>query len=346
MNRTLLLRRYRRTSTNRELFRELASFVLVLAILLIARPASSYLHQVQGNPSAPAMIRWDFTAFPVQWSLNPDTSSAKISGDRDPADVIATSFQTWLTAPNVALSVARASDTSVNANRFDGVNLVCFVCQGDFNKDASTLAVTLIFTADAVNQDDRHGGRSHFVGQIVDADIFFNSQVQFSTNQSGPPANVTDLQTVATHEIGHFFGMDHSAVVRAMMFPFAPEVERTLGYDDVAGLSQVYPKSTPDVATGVITGSVRLTDGSAVFGAHVFANSTTAADPFHGALRKTPISTVTLPDGTYRIAGVPGDSYTVAAEPLDQPVTNQDISGYSTTFGKSSVQTNFITRWH
>ena len=171
------------------------------------------------------MIRWDFTAFPVQWSLNPDTSSAKISGDRDPADVIATSFQTWLTAPNVALSVARASDTSVNANRFDGVNLVCFVCQGDFNKDASTLAVTLIFTADAVNQDDRHGGRSHFVGQIVDADIFFNSQVQFSTNQSGPPANVTDLQTVATHEIGHFFGMDHSGVVRAIMFPFAPPVE-------------------------------------------------------------------------------------------------------------------------
>jgi hypothetical protein len=320
--------------------------VLVLAVLLVARPAWSYLHQVQGNASAPAKIRWDFTAFSVQWSINPDTSSAKVSGDRDPADVIAASFQTWLTAPNVALSASRAGETSVNANRLDGVNLVCFVCQGDFNKDASTLAVTLIFTADAAGQDDHHGGRSRFAGQILDADILFNSQVQFSTSQGGPPANVTDLQTVATHEIGHFFGMDHSGVVRAMMFPFAPDVERTLSYDDVAGLSQVYPKSTPDVATGVISGSVLLTDGSAVFGAHVFANSTTAADPFHGALRKTPIGTVTLPDGTYRIAGVPADSYTVAAEPLDQPVTNQDISGYATTFGKSSVQTNFTTRWH
>ena len=131
-----------------------------------------------------------------------------------------------------------------------------------------------------------------------------------------------------------------------MMFPFAPDVQRTLGYDDVAGLSQIYAKPAPDVTTGVITGSVRMTDGSAIFGAHVFASSTTSADPFHGALRKTPIGAMTLPDGTYRIAGLPPDSYTVAAEPFDQPVTNQDIAGYAGTFGRSSVQTNFTTRWH
>jgi Matrixin len=332
--------------SHRALLWNAASLLLVIAILLVARPASSYLQQIQGSAAAPANIRWDFTAFPVQWSVNPDTSAAKISGDRAAADVITESFQTWLSAPNIALSASRGSDSSVTANKLDGVNLICFVCEGDFNKDSSTLAVTLIFTADVAGQDDHHGGRSRFPGQIVDADILFNPQVTFSTNQGGPPANVTDLQTVATHEIGHFFGMDHSGVVRAMMFPFAPDVERTLSYDDVAGLAQIYPKSTPDVATGVITGSVRLTDGSPVFGAHVFANSATSADPFHGALRKTPIGAMTLTDGTYRIAGVPPDSYTVAAEPFDQPVTNQDIAGFAKTFGRSSVQTNFTTRWH
>jgi len=323
-----------------------ASLALVVAICFVARPASSYLQQMQGSAAAPANIRWDFSAFPVQWSVNQDVSSAKVSGDRPPGDVIAASFQTWLNAPNVALSASRGGDSSIAANRLDGVNLVCFICQGDFSKDANTLAVTLIFTADAAGQDDHHGGRSRFPGQILDADILFNSQVQYSTNQSGPPANSTDLQTVATHEIGHFFGMDHSGVVRAIMFPFAPDLERTLSYDDIAGLSQIYAKAAPDVPTGVITGSVRLTDGSAIFGAHVFANSTTSADPYHGALRKTPIGAMTLPDGTYRIAGLPPDSYTVAAEPFDQPVTNQDISGYATTFGRSSVQTNFTTRWH
>ncbi|HEX7960335.1 MAG TPA: matrixin family metalloprotease [Terriglobales bacterium] len=317
----------------------------IAAVFFAARPAASYLQQLQGSATAP--LRWDFTAFPVQWRLNPDTSSAKISGDRDPADVITASFQTWLNAPNLALNVSRGPDTSLNSpNAVDGVNLICFVCTGDFSKDSQTLAVTLSFTAKNAGEDDLHGGRTKFAGQLKDADILFNPQVSFSTTQAGPPANVSDLQTVATHEIGHFFGMDHSAVVRATMFPFAPPIERTLSYDDVAGLSQIYPKAAPDVATGVIAGTVRLTDGSAVFGAHVFASSTTNADPYGGALRKTPIGTLTMPDGTYRIAGVPPDSYAVAAEPLDQPVTNQDINTFAPNLGQSSVQTNFTTRWH
>lgn len=330
----------------RALCLSLASLALAIVIFFAARPASSYLQQSQANAGAAANLRWDFSAFAVQWSLNPDTSSAQVSGDRSPADVIAASFQTWLSAPNVALMASRGSDTSVNLNKLDGINVVCFICQGNFNKDASTLAVTLMFTADMPGQDDAHGGKSRFAGQILDADIFFNPAVTFSTNQAGPAANVTDLQTVATHEIGHFFGMDHSGVVRAMMFPFAPLIERTLSYDDVAGLSQIYPKTAPDVATGVITGMVRLTDGSPIFGAHVFANSTTNADPFGGALRKTPIGAMTLPDGTYRISGLPPDSYAVAAEPFDEPVSNSDISGFAGTFGRSSVQTNFTTRWH
>lgn len=328
------------------LLRKTAPFMLIVLIFLLARPASSYLQQLKGTTTTPVNIRWDFTAFPVQWNINPDTSSAMISGDRSVTDVINASFQTWLNAPNIALSASRGPDTSVNVNRTDGMNVICFVCQGNFNKDSSTLAVTLTVTADAPGEDDGHGGRSRFAGQILDADIFFNPAVSYSTNQSGPPANVTDLQTVATHEIGHFFGMDHSGVVRAIMFPFAPPIERTLSYDDVAGMSQIYPKTAPDVATGAITGTVRLTDGSAVFGAHVFANSTTNADPYGGALRKTPIGAMTLPDGTYRIAGVPPDSYTVAAEPFDQPVTNTDISGFAGAFGRNSVQTNFTTRWH
>jgi len=120
----------------------------------------------------------------------------------------------------------------------------------------------------------------------------------------------------------------------------------TLSYDDVAGVSSLYPAATPDVSTGSIQGTVRL-NGTGVFGAHVFANSTTSANPFSGFanVRKSPIGALTLGDGSYTISGVPPDSYVVIAEPLDKPVSDSDVS-WASEFGKSSVQTNFTTRWH
>src|SRR4030095_11977740 len=114
-------------------------------------------------------------------------------------------------------------------------------------------------------------------GDILDADILFNPNHIFTTVGPGD-GEIEDLQTVATHEIGHLFGWPHSAVVRAMMFPFAPESERTLSYDDVAGISSLYPAVNKAVPTNAITGIVRI-NGSAVFGAHVFAEPQTGALP-------------------------------------------------------------------
>src|SRR5437762_5193270 len=118
----------------------------ITAMFFVARPAVSYLQQIQSSATAPANLRWDFTAFPVQWNHNPDTSSAKVSGDRSPADVIAASFQAWLDSPNIALTASRGPDISLNSPAVDGINLICFICTGDFNKDSQTLAVTLSVT--------------------------------------------------------------------------------------------------------------------------------------------------------------------------------------------------------
>ena len=128
------------------------------------------------------------------------------------------------------------------------------------------------------------------------------------------------------------------------MFPAASSIEQ-LGWDDVAGISTVYPKSSPDVATGTISGTVRL-GGAGIFGAHVFAESTTGNQGFGNSIRKTPIGALTRPDGTYAIQGLPPDSYIVTAEPLDGPVSNSDVSGYPRIFGQTSVNTGFTTRWH
>jgi Matrixin len=313
----------------------------VLTGLLLVAPAFSYTPLLTRSAGVPNVDRWDFSAFPVSFSINPSTSK-NMKGSRSAADVAVASFATWQGAPNTAINVNRGPDTTQTSKGFDGVNLVCFVCTADFSKDASTLAVTITTTSDAPGEDTKHGTKSTFAGQIMDGDIIFNPSVDFSTGG----ASGQDLQTIATHEVGHFFGLDHSGVVRAVMFPFAPDVETKLAYDDVAGISFIYPKSSPEVGVGKISGTVNLVSGSPVFGAHVFADSTTTAQPYGASVRKSAIATLTNLDGTYTITGVPVDQYVVTAEPLNGPMDNSNIEGFASAYGKSTVQTNFNTRWH
>lgn len=328
----------------------LAPSVLAVAamIVLMPPPASSHIPELSKFGNNPAPNHWNFSSFAVQWNLNPSTGS-NIQGSNSAANIIQAAFDTWTSAPNATVPVTRGPDSSVTSESASpaNINLICFVCMdADFSKDSSTLAVT-ITTSVSRGSSDRHGGTAAFDGQIVKSDILFNPNVQYTTDGTGS-GSTQDLQTVATHEIGHFLGLDHTGVTRAVMFPFAPTSEHTLSYDDDAGIATLYPKSHADVPTGTISGTVRMLGSNApVFGAHVYAGSTTSALPFPTSfnLRKSPVSTLTKPDGTYMIQGVPADSYIVTAEPLDGPESTGDVSGYSAAFG-ATIQTNFTTRWH
>jgi hypothetical protein len=343
-----------------------ARFLVVLA-LIVTLQRSGFSHLEQYTPvsgGTPHLDQWDLITLPMPvWNLNPNTMGTKVTGTRTVDAVIQASFDAWNLAPNTILNntpLARGKNTSNSFTAQGGVNTISFLCTGsncDFTKDAETLGETFTYVANAAGQPNLHGGTTLFAGQIIDADILFNPNTAFSTD--GPSSNVIDLQTVATHEIGHFFGMDHSAVVRAVMFPFAPDTQHELSYDDVAGISNLYPKTTPDVPTGTIAGHVmQQASGTPVFGAHVYADSTVAGNAFAALgfnnIRKTPIGTLTQGDGSYTLTGLPADSYIIVAEPVDDPVTNGDIcnggagsNDYCQDFGSGqSLQTNFTTRWH
>src|SRR6476661_98042 len=213
--------------------------VLAALAMIVVRPVYPFVPEATPTgPNAYTVDAWPAGAQPINWLINPTRSSA-ITGSTSVTTVIQAAFATWTTAPDTNLSVIPSPGTSTitDANNVpNGTNLVCFVCTGvDFSASDGTLALTTTF--------------SNGSGVITQADIYFNpspKNVQFVTDPLSTPCPTSspspqDLQTVATHEIGHFFGLDHSGIARAIMYPFAPCILTTLSYDDVAGISTSYP---------------------------------------------------------------------------------------------------------
>ena len=79
-------------------------------------------------------------------------------------------------------------------------------------------------------------------GEIFDADIELNQA--FNEFTTGDTNVVYDLQSILTHEIGHFFGLDHSPDLNATMTPGYDQGStqlRTIEADDIAGVCAIYP---------------------------------------------------------------------------------------------------------
>jgi hypothetical protein len=117
------------------------------------------------------------------------------------------------------------------------------------------------------------------------------------------------------HEIGHALGLQHTLTSGVMSTSITRTTSKAkpLAADDIAGLSLLYPSRTFLSSTGSISGRVILQGGQTVNLASVVAISPAGAV----------ISTLTNPDGTYRIEGLPPRSYYVYVHPLPPPVQAQ-----------------------
>ncbi len=108
------------------------------------------------------------------------------------------------------------------------------------NDPTNTLALTIV----------TYGVNS---GTIFDADIEINSS-QHLLSATEPPAPMTfDLQSILTHEAGHFLGLAHSNTTDAVMYAYYMAGSLELKDDDVAGICAVYKPSPP--ASGCAVGS-------------------------------------------------------------------------------------------
>jgi len=302
-----------------------APFVAAVALTLFASgPAAAYTISAEGTGSEPVFTRWFIDS--INYQINNQTSASlpNVAAGSDPLTAVARGFQAWNDVPTSRVQGNFQQLTSKSTNARDNVNLITFV-DNTFAYNAGTLAVTLIwrFTSN---------------GQIVEADMLFNPAVQWSTRDPG--SNVFDVQQIAAHEGGHFFGLGHSAMNAATMFPYAADqvqLERVLDPDDIAAISELYPAESFATTCGTIEGQVTK-NGAAVFGAQVVAVNDQG---------RPVASAVSEKDGSYRISGLPEDSYQIYAEPIDGPMTQQNLGGYwtSTTFDtafRTTLEASFI----
>jgi Matrixin len=363
------------------------------------------LNRFSLSPSAPLNRRWS-TALPT--TMNPViiTSAAQNSPAAltEIEQAITASFSTWsgvtgtnfnsasypgseapLTRVSAANSCTNDADTNV-----DGLNTICFN-QSSAGFTTGVLAFTRTFTANAPGATVGPSAPALFAGQILDSDTLFRNdgQATFAT----PPALATqagagayDLQSLLTHELGHWMGLGHSAVIRAMMFPYAPVPGSYLGDrptvaapdgplsdDDRTGIRALYPDPNDTMNAGSLRGQITPANPFAlalqsspaagsfvtgIVGAHVVAIDTSTGSVVAGALSGwscSPSVGAVRWDGTFLIDRLPvNHSYSLYAEPLINIAQPADFSNIfadpcgssSSTCSPPTANTNFNVTLH
>jgi Matrixin len=278
---------------------------VVASALLFAMPAHAYLKLYESFGTKRLDVRW--TAFPIRYYISDRMTPSAISLQQFQS-TIADSFGVWQAVASASVSAQFAGLTSALPGDEDRQTTLGFLNRPD-------LADVLGATGVVLDEE---------TGEILDADIFFNGSIPWSTAANGE-AGRFDLESVAVHEIGHLFGLNHSGLgniatraggfkvidAESVMFPVAFEAGtidgRRLKADDIAGISQLYPNRS-STAPGGITG--RVTEGGrGVLGAHVVAFS--LAD---GSLIAGFSTTV---QGDFDIGGLAPGFYVVRVEPID-----------------------------
>jgi hypothetical protein len=283
-----------------------AAIVTLMLALAAVQPLDAYLQFTVTRAGETRALKWQRS--PVRWFAF-DRGAPGVSASQFQS-TLAAAFNTWEAVPTASIAFLFGGFTGAQPFDDDGLSVVGFQ---DEPEQERVLGATG-FVVDTIT------------GEIVEADIFFNSAFPWSTAPSGDPDRF-DLGSVALHEIGHFVGLGHSALgeteVRpeggrrvlasgAVMFPISfgrgITLDRELQADDIAGVSDLYPDAGFERSTGVVRGRVTR-NGRGVLGAHVVAFDPETGDLVGGFSLNE--------DGEFEIAGLRPGPHILRVEPLD-----------------------------
>ena len=277
----------------------------VLITATLSAPAHAYLKLGAVVEDETVSLKWraGTISYFVRDEGVPNVSAAEFEG------AVARAFDTWNAVETADTDVQFTGFTNLQPFDVDDVNTIGFRERQDLDRVLATTGFTYLVST----------------GELVEADIFFNSRYPWTT-ASGGQGGRFDVQSIATHEAGHFLGLGHSALgetvregggrrviaAEAVMFPiaFSPGGfnERRLRADDIAGVSDIYPAADFSRRTGSIQGRVSRS-GRGLFGAHVVAFNLQTGELIGGFTLQD--------DGGFVIAGLSPGLHVLRAEPLD-----------------------------
>lgn len=252
---------------------------LSLAALLAASSAQAYCRTTTVHepvPYDPVESGCWTQGKPLAWAAGQripyaltKSSSASISL-RDATHVAHLAFDTWNAAacnggsPNVqayddgpVAPEASSNDCGLHPcdpSVHDGLHVIVFDdASWPFDDPNNTLAMTTV----------TYGVDS---GEIYDADVQINTW-QHPISAVEPPENGKfDLQSILTHEAGHFFGLAHATSPTPIMYAQYQPGHTHLTQDDVDAICAVYPPLQPNQGGCSAAGG----DGGAAFGVLAF----------------------------------------------------------------------------
>jgi len=183
--------------------------LILLLVMAATTPMTAYIPQTNLIDGSVTAMKWATGAFPITWQMNP-TVGSNVTGSREQAVVFRNSFQPWVDVSTALVSFTEGAATNVSVKPgFDQINVITTnVTSADFSSSALGLTGTFSFTTTGL---DEFGRTIDFPGQIIEADIMFNPQTSYSTSET-TPEGAFDLESVATHEVGHLLGLDHSNI--------------------------------------------------------------------------------------------------------------------------------------
>ena len=307
----------------------IAVLVMTGLILAASGPVAAYLKLGSRVQSRTVTSKWE--RLPIRYHVT-DIGTAGVAA-AEFQRAVTRAFGTWNAVETASITSQFVGFTQARPFSDDGMVVIGYENRPDLER---TLAATT-FLVDVTS------------GEIVESDIFFNTAFQWSTATPGESGRF-DVESIAVHEIGHLHGLGHSALgeseirpggrrvlgAEAVMFPIAfsagSTADRVLRADDIAGISDIYPRTgTGSRRLGSISGKVTK-NGAGVFGAHIIAFNPSTGDLIGGFTLNN--------DGAFTIAGLESGTYVLRAEPLD----DGDIESFFDS--SSNVDLNFGVRFH
>jgi hypothetical protein len=279
------------------------NLILSVALAATALPLAAAVRLTYPMGGSPVAVYWPATSFPIKYRVDQRVATLLPGGEA----AVASAFNVWTTIPDANVS-------------FQSLGVVNGAKAGADSQNTISIADDLFSGQNAIAMTTNWHDAS---GKLTEVDI----QIDPSVVSSGYSVS----QTIE-HEVGHLLGLDHSAVLTSVMYPYVGKVGvAALDSDERIAIANLYARNDPALAGATLKGKVVGNEG-AIFAAQVVALNE----------RGEPVATaLTDASGEFVMQAVIPGTYRLYAEPLDGPVDPRNLAGIWRDAKVTSFPTQF-----